>query len=62
MDMVTVRARQILADRPTARPSETVSGVEMYFAQGFAQYEIWKGERAPEAAARRAVISVLGAG
>ena len=38
---------------------ETVSGVEMFLAQGFAQYEIWTGERAPEAAVRRAVTSVL---
>src|SRR4029077_93891 len=38
---------------------ETVSGVEMFLAQGFAQYEIWTGERAPEAAVRRAVVAVL---
>jgi shikimate 5-dehydrogenase len=33
--------------------------VEMFLAQGFAQYEIWTGERAPEAAIRRAVTGVL---
>ena len=48
--LLTLAARQGIA---------TVSGVEMFLAQGFAQYEIWTGERAPEAAVRRAVISVL---
>ena len=38
---------------------EVISGVEMFLAQGFAQYEIWTGERAPESAMRRAVVSVL---
>jgi len=38
---------------------ETISGMEMFLAQGFAQYEIWTGERAPEAAMRRAVASAL---
>jgi 3-dehydroquinate dehydratase/shikimate dehydrogenase len=41
------------------RGIEIVSGVEMFLAQGFAQYEIWTGERAPDATVRRAVISVL---
>jgi 3-dehydroquinate dehydratase/shikimate dehydrogenase len=38
---------------------EIISGVEMFLAQGFAQYEIWTGERAPETAMRRAVVSAL---
>jgi len=37
----------------------TVSGVEMFVAQGVAQWEIWTGERAPEAAMRRAVLAAL---
>jgi 3-dehydroquinate dehydratase/shikimate dehydrogenase len=36
-----------------------VSGVEMFLAQGIAQWEIWTGERAPEAAMRRAVLRAL---
>ena len=37
----------------------TISGVEMFLAQGFAQYEIWTGERAPESAMRRVVVAAL---
>ena len=38
------------------RGIETVSGVEMFVAQGTAQWEIWTGERAPEKAMRAAVL------
>jgi 3-dehydroquinate dehydratase/shikimate dehydrogenase len=41
------------------RGIETVSGVEMFVAQGTAQWEIWTGERAPVAAMRRAVVRAL---
>jgi 3-dehydroquinate dehydratase / shikimate dehydrogenase len=41
------------------RGIETVSGIEMFVAQGTAQWEIWTGERAPVAAMRRAVIHAL---
>jgi 3-dehydroquinate dehydratase/shikimate dehydrogenase len=37
----------------------TVSGVEMFLAQGFAQWELWTGKSAPEAAMRRAVVHSL---
>ena len=33
--------------------------VQMFVAQGVAQYEIWTGGRAPEAVMRAAVVSVL---
>jgi 3-dehydroquinate dehydratase / shikimate dehydrogenase len=42
------------------RGIETISGVEMFVAQGTAQWEIWTGERAPESAMRRAVLRALG--
>jgi 3-dehydroquinate dehydratase / shikimate dehydrogenase len=43
------------------RGIETVSGLEMFLAQGVAQWEIWTGERAPVAVMRRAVLDALGA-
>lgn len=41
------------------RGIETVSGVEMFLAQGIAQWEIWTGERAPVEPMRRAVVGAL---
>ena len=41
------------------RGIDTVSGVEMFVAQGTAQWEIWTGARAPVDAMRRAVLSAL---
>lgn len=59
MDMV-YRPRQTELLRLARRKGiEVISGVEMFLAQGFAQYEIWTGERAPESAMRRAVESAL---
>jgi 3-dehydroquinate dehydratase/shikimate dehydrogenase len=37
----------------------TVSGVDMFLGQGFAQWELWTGKRAPEATMRRAVLQSL---
>ena len=45
-----------LAER---RGIETVSGVEMFVAQGVAQWEIWTGQRAPVSQMRRAVLNAL---
>jgi 3-dehydroquinate dehydratase/shikimate dehydrogenase len=41
------------------RGIEVVSGIEMFIAQGTAQWEIWTGERAPIAPMRRAVLRAL---
>ena len=41
------------------RGIEVVSGVEMFIAQGTAQWEIWTGERAPITPMRRAVLHAL---
>jgi shikimate dehydrogenase len=41
------------------RGIEAVSGVEMFAAQGTAQWEIWTGERAPVEAMRGAVLRAL---
>jgi 3-dehydroquinate dehydratase/shikimate dehydrogenase len=42
-----------------ARGVATVSGIEMFVAQGAAQFEIWTARRAPEAEMRRAVLEAL---
>ncbi len=41
------------------RGIETMSGVEMFVAQGTAQWEIWTGQRAPEKVMRAAVLAAL---
>jgi 3-dehydroquinate dehydratase/shikimate dehydrogenase len=41
------------------RGIESVSGLDMFVAQGTAQWEIWTGERAPVEKMRRAVVAVL---
>ena len=41
---------------------KTVSGAEMFLAQGFAQWELFMGKPAPEAAMRSAVMAKLRAG
>jgi 3-dehydroquinate dehydratase / shikimate dehydrogenase len=46
---------QLAADRRI----EIVSGLDMFIAQGTAQWEIWMGERAPIAPMRRAVVRAL---
>ena len=61
MDMVYRPRETKLLQIARSRGIETISGVEMFLAQGVAQYEIWTGERAPEAAMRRAVLSALAA-
>jgi 3-dehydroquinate dehydratase/shikimate dehydrogenase len=43
----------------TRRGIETVSGVEMFVAQGTAQWEIWTGQRAPEKGMRASVLAAL---
>ena len=48
-----------LLELAARRGVETVSGVEMFLAQGTAQWEIWTGERAPAEVMRRAVLAAL---
>jgi 3-dehydroquinate dehydratase / shikimate dehydrogenase len=59
MDMVYRPRSTELLQRARLKGLETISGAEMFLAQGFAQYEIWTGERAPEAAMRRAITTAL---
>jgi 3-dehydroquinate dehydratase / shikimate dehydrogenase len=37
----------------------TISGVEMFLAQGIAQWELWTKQRAPESVIRHAILSAL---
>jgi len=48
-----------LLELAARRGIETVSGVEMFVAQGTAQWEMWTGQRAPIDAMRRAVVRTL---
>jgi 3-dehydroquinate dehydratase / shikimate dehydrogenase len=59
MDLIYRPQRTQLLKLAAKKGIATVSGLEMFLAQGFAQWEIWMGKRAPEAAMRRAVLAAL---
>lgn len=59
MDMIYTPMRTPLIRLAERRGIETVSGVEMFLAQGTAQWEIWMGERAPTEIMRRVVLRYL---
>lgn len=59
MDLIYRPERTKLLEIAAKKGIATVSGVNMFLAQGFAQWEIWTGKRAPEAVMRRAVLSAL---
>jgi shikimate 5-dehydrogenase len=59
MDMVSRPRETELLRVARKKGIDTISGMEMFLAQGYAQHEIWTGERAPEAAMRRAIDAVL---
>ena len=59
VDLIYRPERTKLLEIAARKGIATVSGVNMFLAQGFAQWEIWTGKRAPEAAMRRAVLSAL---
>jgi shikimate 5-dehydrogenase len=59
MDMIYRPLQTKLLRMAAARGIKTVSGVEMFLAQGIAQWELWMGSRAPEAAMRRAILHAL---
>jgi 3-dehydroquinate dehydratase/shikimate dehydrogenase len=58
-DLIYRPRRTRLLELAGQRGIATVSGLEMFIAQGTAQWEIWMGERAPVAAMRRAVVKAL---
>ena len=59
MDMIYRPLRTKLLKLAERRGIETVSGAEMFIAQGIAQWEIWMGERAPAEIMRRVLIGAL---
>lgn len=59
MDLVYRPQRTQLLKIAAKKGLTTVSGLEMFLAQGIAQWEIWMEKRAPEAAMRRAVLGAL---
>jgi 3-dehydroquinate dehydratase / shikimate dehydrogenase len=59
MDLIYRPQKTQLLKIAATKGIATVSGVEMFLAQGIAQWEIWMEKRAPEALMRRAVLRAL---
>jgi 3-dehydroquinate dehydratase / shikimate dehydrogenase len=59
MDLIYRPLETKLLRMAKARGIKTVSGVEMFLAQGIAQWELWMKSRAPEPAMREAVLRAL---
>jgi len=59
MDLIYRPVKTKLLQLAERRGIEIISGVEMFLAQGIAQWETWTGLRAPETAMRRAVLAAL---
>jgi 3-dehydroquinate dehydratase/shikimate dehydrogenase len=59
MDLIYRPERTKLLKIAAQKGIATVSGAEMFLAQGIAQWEIWMKKRAPEGTMRRAVLSAL---
>jgi 3-dehydroquinate dehydratase / shikimate dehydrogenase len=59
MDLINRPEKTQLLKLAARKGIATVSGVEMFIPQGVAQWELWTGQRAPESAMRKAVLSAL---
>ena len=59
MDLIYRPLQTKLLQTAAARGICTVSGAEMFLAQGISQWELWMGSRAPEQPIRRAVLGAL---
>jgi 3-dehydroquinate dehydratase/shikimate dehydrogenase len=59
MDLIYRPERTQLLKIAAQKGIATVSGVEMFLAQGVAQWELWMKRQAPEKAMRRAVLAAL---
>lgn len=59
MDLIYRPERTKLLQIAASKGIATVPGLEMFLAQGIAQWELWMKRRAPEPAMRRAVVAAL---
>jgi 3-dehydroquinate dehydratase/shikimate dehydrogenase len=59
MDLINRPERTQLLKIAARKGITTVPGVDMLLAQGYAQWKLWTGKRAPEAFMRRAVLAAL---
>jgi 3-dehydroquinate dehydratase/shikimate dehydrogenase len=59
MDLIYCPEQTRLLQIASSKGIATVSGVEMFLAQGIAQWELWIRQPAPESVMRRAVLSAL---
>ena len=59
MDLIYRPERTHLLKLAAKKGIATVSGAEMFLAQGIAQWELWMKRRAPEKSMRQAVLSAL---
>ena len=61
MDLIYRPRQTELLERAARRGIAVISGVEMFLAQGAAQWEIWTGRPAPQSVMRSAVLAALAA-
>jgi len=59
-DMVYNPLETKLLQNAREQGKETIAGLEMFLTQAAAKFEIWTGERAPQAVMREAMLEVLG--
>jgi shikimate dehydrogenase len=59
MDLIYRPQKTQLQKLAARKGIATVSGVEMFLAQGIAQWELWVKQRAPEKVMRRAILAAL---
>jgi 3-dehydroquinate dehydratase/shikimate dehydrogenase len=59
MDLIYRPMKTQLLELASRKGIAAVSGVDMFLAQGFAQWEIWTGTRPPHDSMRKAVLSRL---
>jgi 3-dehydroquinate dehydratase/shikimate dehydrogenase len=59
MDLIYRPLKTELLRRAKSRGIAIISGVDMFLAQGIAQWQLWMGEPAPQSVMRRVVVAAL---